>query len=77
VWWKNTADDARTGREVQRADSDVARFPGSWGGIDWGHAPFDSKSCTYVLSISNIALPEVMVRKPDGSYYIRFPQADP
>ena len=30
--------------QPQRADSGVARFPGSWGGIDWSHAAFDPKS---------------------------------
>ena len=29
--------------QPQRVDSGVARFPGSWGGIDWSHAAFDPK----------------------------------
>jgi len=57
--------------QPQRVDSGVARFPGSWGGIDWSHAAFDPASGTYILSISNMASPEVMVRKPDGSYDMR------
>jgi quinoprotein glucose dehydrogenase len=57
--------------QPQRADSGVARFPGSWGGIDWSHAAFDPGSGLYVLSISNMASPEVMIRKPDGSYDMR------
>src|SRR5665213_2434125 len=57
--------------QPQRVDSGVARFPGSWGGIDWSHAAFDPVSGTYILSISNMASPEVMVRKPDGSYDMR------
>jgi quinoprotein glucose dehydrogenase len=57
--------------QPQRADSGVARFPGSWGGIDWSHAAFDPKSGTYVLNISNMSSPEVMVRKADGTYDMR------
>lgn len=57
--------------QPQRVDSGVARFPGSWGGIDWSHAAFDPKSGTYVLNISNMASPQVMVRKPDGTYDMR------
>jgi quinoprotein glucose dehydrogenase len=57
--------------QPQRADSGVARFPGSWGGIDWSHAAFDPKSGTYVLNISDMSSPQVMVRKPDGTYDMR------
>jgi quinoprotein glucose dehydrogenase len=57
--------------QPQRVDSGVARFPGSWGGIDWSHAAFDPKSGTYVLNISNMASPQVMARKPDGTYDMR------
>jgi quinoprotein glucose dehydrogenase len=57
--------------QPQRVDSGVARFPGSWGGIDWSHAAFDPKSGTYVLNISDMASPQVMVRKPDGTYDMR------
>lgn len=57
--------------QPQRVDSGTARFPGSWGGIDWSHAAFDPGSGTYVLNISNMASPQVMVRKPDGSYDMR------
>ena len=57
--------------QPQRVDSGVARFPGSWGGIDWSHAAFDPRSGTYVLNISNMASPQVMVRKADGSYDMR------
>jgi quinoprotein glucose dehydrogenase len=54
-----------------RVDSGFARFPGSWGGIDWSHAAFDPKSGTYILNISNMASPQVMVRKADGTYDMR------
>jgi quinoprotein glucose dehydrogenase len=57
--------------QPQRVDSGVARFPGSWGGIDWSHAAFDPRSGTYVLNISDMASPQVMVRKPDGTYDMR------
>jgi quinoprotein glucose dehydrogenase len=57
--------------QPQRVDSGVARFPGSWGGIDWSHAAFDPSTGTYVLNISNMASPQVMVRKPDGTYDMR------
>jgi len=57
--------------QPQRVDSAVARFPGSWGGIDWSHAAFDPKSGIYVLNISNMASPQVMVRKSDGTYDMR------
>jgi quinoprotein glucose dehydrogenase len=57
--------------QPQRVDSGVARFPGSWGGIDWSHAAFDPATGTYILNISNMASPQVMVRKADGSYDMR------
>jgi len=57
--------------QPQRADSGVARFPGSWGGIDWSHAAFDPASGYYILNTSNMGSPEVMVRKADGTYDMR------
>jgi quinoprotein glucose dehydrogenase len=57
--------------QPQRVDSGVARFPGSWGGIDWSHAAFDPRSGIYVLNISDMSSPQVMVRKPDGTYDMR------
>jgi quinoprotein glucose dehydrogenase len=57
--------------QPQRVDSGVARFPGSWGGIDWSHAAFDPRSGTYVLNISDMASPQVMMRKADGTYDMR------
>ena len=57
--------------QPQRVDSGVARFPGSWGGIDWSHAAFDPKSGYYILNTSDIASPQVMVRKSDGTYDMR------
>ena len=57
--------------QPQRVDSGVARFPGSWGGIDWSHAAFDPASGYYILNTSNMGSPQVMVRKADGSYDMR------
>jgi quinoprotein glucose dehydrogenase len=57
--------------QPQRVDSGVARFPGSWGGIDWSHAAFDPNSGYYILNTSDIASPQVMVRKSDGTYDMR------
>jgi quinoprotein glucose dehydrogenase len=57
--------------QPQRVDSGVARFPGSWGGVDWSHAAFDPRTGSYILNISNMASPQVMVRKPDGTYDMR------
>jgi quinoprotein glucose dehydrogenase len=54
-----------------RVDSGVARFPGSWGGIDWSHAAFDPASGYYIVNTSDLGSPEVMVRKADGSYGMR------
>jgi quinoprotein glucose dehydrogenase len=57
--------------QPQRVDSGVARFPGSWGGIDWSHAAFDPKTGYYILNTSDMGSPQVMVRKADGSYDMR------
>jgi quinoprotein glucose dehydrogenase len=57
--------------QPQRADAGVARFPGSWGGIDWSHAAFEPASGYYILNTSNMGSPEVMVRKADGTYDMR------
>jgi quinoprotein glucose dehydrogenase len=54
-----------------RVDSGVARFPGSWGGIDWSHAAFDPASGYYIVNTSDMGSPQVMVRKADGTYYMR------
>jgi quinoprotein glucose dehydrogenase len=51
-----------------RADSAVARFPGNWGGIDWGHAAFDPGSGYYIVNSKDMGSPQYMVRLPDGTY---------
>ncbi len=55
-----------------RVDSAVARFPGNWGGIDWSHAAFDRKSGYYIVNASEIGSQQMMIKKPDGSYDMRY-----
>jgi quinoprotein glucose dehydrogenase len=55
-----------------RVDSAVARFPGNWGGIDWSHAAFDPRSGYYIVNASEIASQQMMIRKPDGTYDMRY-----
>ena len=57
--------------QPQRADSAVARFPGSWGGIDWSHAAFDPSSGYYIVNTSDMGSPQVMKRQADGTYDMR------
>ena len=55
-----------------RVDSAVARFPGNWGGIDWSHAAFDRASGYYIVNASEMGSQQMMIRKPDGSYDMRY-----
>lgn len=55
-----------------RVDSAVARFPGNWGGIDWSHAAFDPQSGYYIVNASEIASQQMMIKKPDGSYDMKY-----
>jgi quinoprotein glucose dehydrogenase len=55
-----------------RVDSAVARFPGNWGGIDWSHAAFDPASGYYIVNASEIGSQQMMIKKPDGSYDMRY-----
>lgn len=55
-----------------RVDSAVARFPGNWGGIDWSHAAFDPTSGYYIVNASEIASQQMMIKKPDGSYDMKY-----
>jgi quinoprotein glucose dehydrogenase len=55
-----------------RVDTAVARFPGNWGGIDWSHAAFDPASGYYIVNASEIGSQQMMIRKPDGSYDMRY-----
>jgi quinoprotein glucose dehydrogenase len=55
-----------------RVDHAVARFPGNWGGIDWSHAAFDRKTGTYIVNASELGSQQMMIKKPDGSYDMRY-----
>jgi len=55
-----------------RVDTAVARFPGNWGGIDWSHAAFDPASGYYIVNASEMGSQQMMSRKPDGSYDMRY-----
>ncbi|UUL83132.1 outer membrane protein assembly factor BamB family protein [Sphingomonas qomolangmaensis] len=54
-----------------RADSAVAFFPGSFGGIDWGGGSFDPATGLYVVNINNLASPQQMEKQPDGSWGLK------
>jgi quinoprotein glucose dehydrogenase len=55
-----------------RVDHAVARFPGNWGGIDWSHAAFDRKSGYYIVNASEMGSQQMMIKKSDGSYDMRY-----
>jgi quinoprotein glucose dehydrogenase len=55
-----------------RVDTAVARFPGNWGGIDWSHAAFDPHHGYYIVNASEIGSQQMMIKKPDGSYDMRY-----
>jgi quinoprotein glucose dehydrogenase len=55
-----------------RVDHAVARFPGNWGGIDWSHAAFDRKTGYYIVNASEMGSQQMMIKKPDGSYDMRY-----
>jgi quinoprotein glucose dehydrogenase len=55
-----------------RVDHAVARFPGNWGGIDWSHAAFDRKSGYYIVNVSEMGSQQMMIKKSDGSYDMRY-----
>jgi quinoprotein glucose dehydrogenase len=55
-----------------RVDHAVARFPGNWGGIDWSHAAFDPRHGLYIVNTSEMGSQQMMIKKPDGSYDMRY-----
>lgn len=55
-----------------RVDSAVARFPGNWGGIDWSHGAFDPHSGYYIVNASEMGSQQMMIKKPDGTYDMRY-----
>jgi quinoprotein glucose dehydrogenase len=54
-----------------RADSAVASFPGSLGGVDWGAAAFDRRLGYYIVNINELASPEQLAQRPDGSWNMK------
>jgi quinoprotein glucose dehydrogenase len=54
-----------------RADSAVASFPGSLGGADWGGAAFDPRLGYYIVNTNDLASPEQLVQRPDGSWNMK------
>lgn len=54
-----------------RADSAVAFFPGSFGGIDWGSGSFDPATGLYVVNINNLASPQQMAKQEDGTWGLK------
>jgi quinoprotein glucose dehydrogenase len=54
-----------------RGDSSVASFPGSLGGIDWGGGAFDSKLGYFVVNINELASPQQLAKRPDGSWGLK------
>jgi quinoprotein glucose dehydrogenase len=51
-----------------RADSAVASFPGSLGGIDFGGGAFDPSSGLYITNVNSLASPQQLAKQPNGSY---------
>lgn len=51
-----------------RADSAVASFPGSLGGIDWGGGAFDPSLGYFVVNTNELAAPQRLAKRPDGSW---------
>jgi quinoprotein glucose dehydrogenase len=54
-----------------RADSAVAFFPGSLGGLDWGGGAFDKKRGLYIVNVNALASPQQLVQQPDGSWNLK------
>ena len=51
-----------------RADSAVAFFPGSLGGIDYGGGAFDPKLGLYITNVNSLASPQQLAKQADGSW---------
>ena len=54
-----------------RADAAVASFPGSLGGTDWGGAAFDPRLGYYIVNTNDLASPEQLAPRPDGSWGLK------
>ena len=51
-----------------RADSAVAFFPGSLGGVDYGGGAFDPKQGLYITNVNSLASPQQLAKQANGSY---------
>src|SRR3569833_414674 len=54
-----------------RQDAAVASFPGSLGGTDWGGAAFDPRLGYYIVNTNDLASPEQLEQRPDGSFNLK------
>jgi quinoprotein glucose dehydrogenase len=54
-----------------RADSAVASFPGSLGGVTWGGAAFDPQLGYYIVNTNDLAAPQQMIKRADGSWGLK------
>jgi quinoprotein glucose dehydrogenase len=54
-----------------RGDSAVASFPGSLGGVDWGGGAFDPSLGYYIVNTNDLAGPQQMAKRPDGSWGLK------
>ncbi|HVI99323.1 MAG TPA: pyrroloquinoline quinone-dependent dehydrogenase [Sphingomonas sp.] len=54
-----------------RADSAVASFPGSLGGVDWGGGAFDPDRGLYIVNVNALASPQQLAQQPDGSWNMK------
>nr|WP_299906664.1 PQQ-binding-like beta-propeller repeat protein [Sphingomonas bacterium] len=51
-----------------RADSAVAFFPGSLGGIDYGGGAFDPRLGLYITNVNSLASPQQLAKQANGSW---------
>jgi quinoprotein glucose dehydrogenase len=51
-----------------RADSAVASFPGSLGGIDYGGGAFDPQRGLYIVNVNSLASPQQLAKQANGSW---------
>ncbi|MEP7006897.1 MAG: pyrroloquinoline quinone-dependent dehydrogenase [Sphingomonas bacterium] len=51
-----------------RADSAVAFFPGSLGGIDFGGGAFDPQRGLYIVNVNSLASPQQLAKQANGSW---------
>jgi quinoprotein glucose dehydrogenase len=51
-----------------RADSAVASFPGSLGGVDYGGGAFDPQRGLYIVNVNSLASPQQLAKQANGSW---------